>query len=115
VFLGLALVAAGLYERTVRDPKVIIISAATLAVLAAWHFALLGLAAMGKVHLIASGRTLFWAIAQAWGAYATWKTYSTYKMLLEKSDPIMVQQVRLYVDELKNSKPDQSLDFSSSR
>jgi len=111
VFLGLALVAAGLYERTVRDPKVIIISAATLAVLAVWDFALIGLAAMGKVHLIAGGRTLFWAVAQAWGAYVTWKTYSTYKMLLEKSDPTMVQQVRLYVDELKDSKPEQSLDL----
>jgi uncharacterized membrane protein (UPF0136 family) len=110
-FFGLALVAAGLYERTVRDPKVIIISAATLAVLAVWDFALIGLAAMGKVHLIAGGRTLFWAIAQAWGAYATWKTYSTYKTLMEKSDPVMVEQVRVYVDELKNSKPEQSPDL----
>src|ERR1700732_4199783 len=34
VLLGLALIAAGVYERRVRDPKVIIISAATLA---SWH------------------------------------------------------------------------------
>ena len=111
MLLGLALVAAGLYERTVRDPKVIILSAATLAVLAVWDFALIGMAAMGKVHLIAGGRTFIWAIAQAWGSYTTWKTYSTYKILLEKSDPMILQQVRLYVDELKQSKPEQSLDL----
>jgi hypothetical protein len=111
LFLGLALVAAGVYERKVRDPKVIIISAATLAGLALWNFTLIGLAAMGKVELLLGGRTLFWAIAQAWGAYATWKTYSTYKMLQEKSDPLTVQQVRGYVDELNKAKPEQSVDL----
>jgi len=111
LLLGLGLIVAGVYERKVRDPKVIIISAATLAVLALWEFALIGLAAMGKVHLLIGGRTLFWAIAQAWGAVATWKTYSTYKMLQEKSDPLIVQQVRGYVDELNKAKPEQSVDL----
>jgi hypothetical protein len=108
LFLGLGLVAAGVYERKVRDPKVIIISATTLAVLAIWNFALIGLAAMGKVHLLIGGRTLFWAIAQAWGAFATWKTYSTYKMLQEKSNPLLVQQVRGYIEEVNKAKPDQA-------
>jgi hypothetical protein len=111
LLLGLALVAAGVYEKQVRDPKVIIISAVTLAGLALWNFALIGLAAMGKVEPALGGRTLFWAIAQAWGAYATWKTYSTYKILREKSDPLTVQQVRGYIDELKKAKPEQSLDL----
>ena len=111
VFLGLTLIAAGIYERKVRDPKVIIVSAATLAILALWDFVLIGLAAMGEVHLIAGGRTLFWGIAQAWGAYQTWKTYSTYKMLQEQSDPITVQQVRGYVEELNKAKPEQSIDL----
>ncbi len=110
LILGAGLVAAGLYERTVRDPKVIIMSAATLAFLALWEFALIGLAAAGKVHLVMGGRTLFWAIAQAWGALATWKTYSTYKMLHEQSDPMTVQQVRGYIDELKKAKPAQTVD-----
>jgi hypothetical protein len=110
LLLGLALVVAGIYERKVRDPKVIFISAATLAVLALWNFMLIGLAAMGKVHLALGGRTLFWAIAQAYGAYVTWKTYSTYKMLREKSDPLTVGQVREYIDELKRAKPGQSVD-----
>jgi hypothetical protein len=109
--LGLALIAAGVYERKVRDPKVIIISAATLAGLALWNFALIGLAAKGLVHLAGGGKTLYWAMAQAWGAYATWTTYSTYKMLREKSDPMTVQQVREYVDELNKTKPEQSLDL----
>jgi hypothetical protein len=111
LILGLALVAAGVYERKVRDPQVIIISAATLAGLALWNFALIAMASMGKLHLALGGRTLYWAIAQAWGAYATWKTYSTYKLLLEKSDPLTVQQVREYMDELKKAKPAQSVDL----
>jgi hypothetical protein len=111
LILGLGLVAAGVYERKVRDPHVIIMSAATLAVLALWDFALIGLAAMGKVHLLIGGRTLFWAIAQAWGAFATWKTYSTYKMLQQRSDPLVVQQVRAYIEELNRAKPDQSVDL----
>jgi hypothetical protein len=109
--LGIALIVAGVYERKVRDPKVIIISAATLAGLAVWNFTLIGLAAMGKVQLVLGGRTLFWAIAQAWGTYATWKTYSTYKTLQEKADPIMVQQVHAYIDELNKANPGQSVDL----
>jgi hypothetical protein len=63
------------------------------------------------MHLALGGRTLYWALAQAWGAYATWKTYSTYKTLLEKSDPLTVQHVREYVTELTKAKPEQSLDL----
>jgi len=66
---------------------------------------------MGKVQLALGGRTLYWAIGQALGAYVTWKTYSTYKMLQEKSDPLTVQQVREYIDELKKAKPEQSVDI----
>jgi hypothetical protein len=111
VLLGLGLLVAGVYERKVRDPKVIILSAATLGGLALWNFALVGLAAMGKLELALGGRTLYWAIAQAWGAYATWKTYSTYKTLREKSDPLTVEQVQGYIDELKKVKPEQSVDL----
>jgi len=110
LLLGLGLIAAGIYERKVRDPKVIIISAGTLAVLALWNFALIALAAMGEVRLALGGRTLYWAIAQGWGAYATWKTYSTYKMLHDNCDSLTMEQVRGYVDELRKAKPDQSLD-----
>jgi hypothetical protein len=111
LLLGVGLIAAGMYERGVRDPQVIIISAGALAVLALWNFSLIGLAAMGKVRLAAGGRTLFWAVAQAWGAYAIWKTYSTYKMLRENSDPLTVEQVRGYVDELRKTKAEQSADL----
>jgi hypothetical protein len=111
LLLGLALIAAGVYERTVRDPKVIIISAAMLGGLALWNFALVALVAVSRAQTSASGRILFWAIAQAWGSYATWKTYSTYKMLREKSDPLTVQQVQAYMDDLKKAKPKQSVDL----
>ena len=110
LLFGLGLIVAGSYERQVRAPKVIIVSAVSLAGLAIWDFVLIGLSALGKVQLAGAGRTLFWAIAQAWGAYATWKTYSEYKMLHEKSDPATVEQVRGYVDELKKTKPEQCLD-----
>lgn len=109
--LGLALIVAGVYERKVRDPNVIIISAAMLAALALWNFTLIGLAAVGKLHLALGGRTLYWAIAQGWGAYATWTTYSNYKMLREKSDPVTVQHVREHIDELNRAKPEQSVDL----
>lgn len=111
ILLGLGLVVAGIYEKKVRDPKVIIISAGTLAGLAIWNFVLVGLAAMGKVQLALGGRTLYWAIAQAVGGFATWKTYSTYKTLRNESDPLTVEQVRSYIDELKKAKPDQSVDL----
>lgn len=111
LFLGLGLIAAGLYERKVRDPQVIIISAATLGALALWEFALIGLAAAGKAHLALGGRTLYWGIAQAWGSYTTWKTYHTYKTLRETSDQATVEEVRGYIDELKKSRPQESLDL----
>ena len=44
LLFGVGLIGAGIYERRVRDPKVIILSAATLAGLALWDFALIGLA-----------------------------------------------------------------------
>jgi hypothetical protein len=100
----IALIVAGVYERKVRDPKVVIVSAVTLAVLALWNFTLIGLAAMGRAELALGGRTLFWAIAQAWGAYATWKTFGTYKTLLEKCDPHTLQHVRECVEELNRAK-----------
>jgi hypothetical protein len=111
LLLGLALMVAGVYERTMRDPKVIILSAATLAGLALLDFTLVALAAMDKEELALGGRTIFWGMAQAWGAYATWKTYSTYKMLRETSDPVTVEQVRGYIDELNKAKPEQSVDL----
>jgi hypothetical protein len=109
--LGLGLVMAGVYERTVRDPKVIVASAATLGILALWNFTLIALAAMGHARLAIGGRTLYWAIAQAWGAFATWKTYNTYKELRDGADARTVEQVRGYIDELKDTKPGQSLEL----
>jgi hypothetical protein len=111
LLLGIGLIAAGIYQRTVRHAEVIIISAATLAVLALWNFTLLVLAVRGKVELALGGRTFYWAIAQAWGAVATWKTYSSYASLLQESDPTIVEQVRGYVNELKRAKPQQTLDL----
>ena len=54
---------------------------------------------------------LYWAVAQAIGAYATWKTYSTYKMLKAESDPSAVEHVRRFIDELKKAKPRERLDL----
>src|SRR5262250_401924 len=73
LLFGLVLIAAGIYQMRVREPKVIIVSASTLAILAVWDFTLIALASMGRVQLALGGRTLFWALAQGWGAYATWK------------------------------------------
>jgi len=110
LILGLALIAAGLYERRVREPKVILLSAATLAGLSLYEFALYALALIGHVKLEFGGRTLFWAVAQAVGAFSTWKTFTTYKLLHENSDSLLVDQIRTYVSELKKTKPGQSVD-----
>src|SRR5947209_52958 len=59
--LGLTLIAVGVYERKVRDPKVIIVSAATLAMLALWNFALIALIALGNTQSALGGRRLYWA------------------------------------------------------
>lgn len=69
LLLGFALVASGVYERKVRDPKVIIVSAATLALLALWNFTLIALAATGHTKLVLGGKTLYWALAQGWGCF----------------------------------------------
>jgi len=111
LLLGLALVVSGLYEKKVRDPKVVIVSAATLAGLAIWNFTIIALSAMGKTRLVFGGRTLFWAIAQIIGAYGTWKTYAAYKALQEKADDPTVQEVRGSIDELAKAKPAQTLDL----
>jgi hypothetical protein len=95
----------------VCDPKVIIVLAVTLGVLALWNFTLIGLAAIGGLKLTLGGKTLYWAIAQAWGAFATWKTYSVYKELRDGTDPQLAEQVRDYINDLKKSKPDQSLEL----
>jgi hypothetical protein len=108
--LGMGLVVAGLYQKKVRDPKVVIVAAATLAALGLWNLTIIALAVMGKAHLVMGGRTLFWAVAQLLGAYTTWKTYTTYKTLREQADDSTVQQVRAYIDEMGKAKPTQSLD-----
>ena len=109
--LGLGLLVAGLYEKKVRHPRVIIIAAATLGVLALWNFSLVLMSAMGKTRLVFGGRTLFWAIVQIIAAYSTWKTYAAYKALRERADDFTIEQVRGYVDELRRAKPAQSLDL----
>lgn len=111
LLLGVALIVTGLYQRKVRDPHVVLISAAMLGSLAVWNFAIIALAAMGKAHLAMGGKTLYWAIAQAWGSYSTWATYSTYKTLRQKSHPLIVEQVRGYIDELNKAKPEQTVDL----
>jgi len=109
--LGFGLLVAGLYEKKVRHPRVIIIAAATLGVLALWNFSLVLMSAMGKTRLVFGGRTLFWAIVQIIAAYSTWKTYAAYKALRERADDFTIEQVRGYVDELRRAKPAQSLDL----
>jgi hypothetical protein len=108
---GAALVIEGFYERKVRDPKVIIVSTATLAALSLLHFSSIVLAAVNKTSLAFGGRSIYWAIAEAAGAYNTWKTYAVYQKLRDESDPAVVQEISSNLDELKKAKPDQSLDL----
>jgi hypothetical protein len=103
VLFGFALIVEGIYQRSAGDPEVIRVSAATLAAMALWNFGLLGFG--GGVE------ALLWAIAQCVGAYTTWADYSTYKTLREQSDSVTVEEVRGYVNELRQAKPDQTIDL----
>jgi hypothetical protein len=113
LLLGSALIATGVYERTPRHPRVVMISAAMLAGLALWTFTLIALVARGEIGSVHGGGTKIWALAlaQALGAFGTWITYSEYKMVSEQSDPLTVEQVRGYVDELKKAKSEESVDL----
>ena len=81
---GLLLIATGIYEMKVREPKVIRVSAAVLGLLAVWNIAAIVLSAYFHTRFIGHG--LWIGIAQIFGATSTWKQYDAYAKLRQAAD-----------------------------
>jgi hypothetical protein len=84
IVIGLLLVVEGIYEKRVREPKVIKISAATLGLLGLWNLGGFILAVMASSRVVGHP----WVgVLQLIGAWNTYKGYATYAALLSASDP----------------------------
>lgn len=98
---GVLLIATGIYEMRVREPKVIRVSAAVLGLVALWNIGGQVLAVI--FHARAFGNVLWAGIAQAYGAQNTWKQYGAYVKLRESADPTTIAYIKPYLDEVRNS------------
>ena len=99
---GGLLIVAGLYEKSVREPKVIKVSAATLGLLGLWNLAGFVLAMMA--HSRVAGHPLI-AVVQLIGAWNTYASYSTYAALLAASDPAANMEFKAMLDQLQTADP----------
>lgn len=84
VVVGLLLMVEGLYEKQVREPRVIKVSAATLGLLGIWNLGSFVLAMMANSRV--AGHPLV-GVMQLLGAWTTYSSYATYAALLAASDP----------------------------
>lgn len=108
--LGTLLVASGMYEMKVRDPRVIKISALTLGLLAAWNLGGIALTFATNSRLVFGAHSLWWGIAQAFGAVSTWKSYSAYEALKREADEYLCSRIRESADHLRTCSPKQTVD-----
>ena len=102
LIFGLALVTQGIYEMKVREPRVIIVAAATLGLLAIWNMA--SLVAAAFLHTRLGGHPIA-GILQAVGAWTTYGSYSLYAALLAKSDPGTKQELVALMEHIKTVDP----------
>ncbi|HEX2330866.1 MAG TPA: hypothetical protein VHN74_19235 [Candidatus Angelobacter sp.] len=99
---GVLLIAEGLYEKKVREPKVILVSAATLGVLGLWNL-------YGFVMNIVSNSGVVGhpvvAILQLVGAWNTYAGYSKYAALVAAADPATNMEFATMLDQLRTADP----------
>lgn len=100
--VGALLMIEGLYEKRVREPKVIVVAAATLGILGLWN--LTGLIIGLMTHTRVTGHPVA-AILQLAGAWTTYAAYSTYATLLSSSDPGTNLEFSNLVEQLKTADP----------
>lgn len=100
--LGALLIAEGLYEKRVRQPRVIVVSAATLGLLGLWNLAGFIMALMA--HSRAVGHPWI-AVVQLLGAWTTYAGYSTYAALLSASDPGTASEFKAILDQMQAADP----------
>lgn len=95
IFGGLLMVV-GLYEKRVREARVIKVSAATLAFLGLWNLTGFIMAIMEQSRVVGHA----WVAAlQLFGAWTTYKSYSQYAALLANSDPATNQEFDLILQQ----------------
>jgi len=116
VALGLLLVAEGLYQMRVREPRVIKVSAATLGLLGLWNLTVLAISFALKSKVV--GVNPLVAIIQLLGAWATYKSYALYVALTANLDSGADAEFKALLDQLKNANPATAPDvveFTSSK
>lgn len=102
VVVGLLLIGVGLYEKRVREPRVIKVSAATLGLLGLWNLANFIMAAMASSGVVGHP----WiGVLQLLGAWNTYKSYSTYAALLAASDPGTNAEFKALLAQLNTADP----------
>jgi hypothetical protein len=108
--LGTLLVASGIYEMKVRDARVIKISALTLAFLAVWNLGGIALAFATNSRVVFGAHSIWWGIAQAYGAVNTWRSYSAYEALKREADEYLCGRIRESAEHLRSCAPKQTVD-----
>jgi len=115
IAFGLLLMAEGVYEMRVREPKVIQVAAATLGILGLLNLSALLLAIAG---FRVAGANPVVGFGQLIGAWMAYKSYADYAALLAQSDPEMNEEFKMLMHQLKNADPANDPDvveFISSR
>ena len=100
--LGAFLIAAGIYQRRSRRPRVFRISAVTLGLLAAWN---LGGFILSLLFDVTVGHPLVAGLAHSYGAYKAWRSYGEYVVLLKSTDPAALEETRNRTRELAVGDP----------
>jgi hypothetical protein len=99
---GGLLMVEGLYEKRVREPQVIKVSAATLGLLGLWNLA--GFVMAMTAHSRFAGHPWI-AVAQLIGAWNTYASYSRYAALVAASDPGTKMELQTMLDQLLAADP----------
>lgn len=99
---GALLMVVGLYEKRIREARVIKVSAATLGFLGLWNLAGFIMAMMSQSRVVGHP----WVAAlQLFGAWTTYKSYATYAALVANSDPATNAEFELMMQQLNAADP----------
>lgn len=99
---GFLLIAEGLYEKRVREPKVIMVSASTLGLLGLWNLYGFVMAMVSNARYVGHPWV---AIVQLVGAWRTYSSYSKYAALVAASDPATNMEFASILDQVQTSDP----------
>jgi hypothetical protein len=113
---GILLIAEGIYEKQVREPKVIKVEAATLGLTGLWNIGVFALGIATRIRVIGISPVV--PIFQLVRAWQTYKSYALYATLTASVAPATNAEFKTMLDQLKNAVPADTPDvveFTSSR